>query len=64
MGSGTDVAKEASDLIHIDDNFATIVKAVKEGRKIYDKIRKFVKYTMTSYRNAGYGIPRFNLKNR
>jgi Ca2+-transporting ATPase len=48
MGSGTEVAKEASDLILLDDNFATIAKAVKEGRKIYDNIRKFVKYTMTS----------------
>jgi len=51
MGSGTEVAKEASDLILLDDNFATIAKAVKEGRKIYDNIRKFVKYTMTS--NSG-----------
>ncbi|MCD6490283.1 MAG: calcium-translocating P-type ATPase, PMCA-type, partial [Thermodesulfobacterium sp.] len=51
MGSGTEVAKEASDLILLDDNFATIVKSVKEGRKIYDNIRKFVKYTMTS--NSG-----------
>ena len=51
MGSGTEVSKEASDLILLDDNFSTIAKSVKEGRKIYDNIRKFVKYTMTS--NSG-----------
>ncbi len=45
--SGTEVSKEAAHLILLDDNFATIVKAVRGGRRIYDNIRRFVKYVMT-----------------
>jgi len=46
--TGTDVAKEAADMILLDDNFASIIAAIEEGRAVYDNIRKFLAYILTS----------------
>jgi Ca2+-transporting ATPase len=48
MGSGSDIAKDAGDIILLNDNFATIVKAIREGRKIYDNIRKMLLYLLST----------------
>jgi magnesium-transporting ATPase (P-type) len=53
--SGTEVAKEAADLILIDDNFASVVAAVEEGRAVYDNIRRFAGYHFCS--NVGELVP-------
>jgi P-type Ca2+ transporter type 2C len=53
--AGTDVAKEAADMILTDDNFASIVRAIEEGRGVYGNIRKFLTYILTS--NMSEGAP-------
>lgn len=48
MGSGSDVAQNAADMILLDDNFSSIVKGVEEGRLIFDNLKKSIAYTLSS----------------
>jgi Ca2+-transporting ATPase len=47
MGGGTEVARQAADLVLVDDNLATVARAVREGRRIYDNIRRFLRYGLS-----------------
>ncbi len=53
---GTDVAKEASDMLLLDDNFNTIVSSVEEGRRIYDNIKKFVRFMLSANFNEMFAV--------
>ena len=58
MGSGTDVAKNASRMILSDDDFATIVFAVEQGRKIYDNLTKYIRFVLDPARRVRAHLPR------
>jgi Ca2+-transporting ATPase len=47
LGSGTEVARQAAELVLVDDNPATVAKAIGEGRRIYDNIRRFLRYGLS-----------------
>jgi magnesium-transporting ATPase (P-type) len=54
MGSGSDVAKESSDIILTDDNFTSILSAIEEGRRIFDNIQKFIQHVLAA--NIGFVV--------
>ena len=58
MGSGTEVAKNAGRMILSDDNFATIVYAVEQGRKIYDNLTKYIRFVLILARRVRAHLPR------
>ena len=61
--TGTEVSKEAADMVLADDDFSTIVRAVREGRRIYDNIRRFVRYMLTVQHGRDLGdLPRSLLR--
>ena len=47
MGSGSDVAKNAADILLLDDNFSSIIKGVEEGRLMFDNLKKSIAYTLS-----------------
>ena len=53
MGSGTDVAKESSDMVLMDDNFATIVKAVRRGRVVLSNLKHIILYILANKFSGG-----------
>ena len=55
--SGTDVAREAATMVLTDDNFATIVAAVEDGRRVYDNVRKFILYIFAHAHARGHPLP-------
>jgi sodium/potassium-transporting ATPase subunit alpha len=54
MGSGSDVAKNAADMLLLDDNFCSIVNGVEEGRLIFDNLKKSIAYTLESNISSGH----------
>ena len=58
MGSGTEVAKNAGRMILSDDNFATIVYAVEQGRKLYDNLNKYIRFVLADAGGVRPDVPR------